>query len=528
MIRLSGSFDQAAKKMTGRGQLADGTWIDWSATQTAAFVAEATKPDTSRPEIPSLKDVPYPFNAYGKPKEDPSLVDKLKNRYDAVIIKDVTVWTNEADGILAEKDVYITEGRIVSIGDNITPTKNAFAKVIDGKGKHLTAGIIDEHSHIAISGDANEGSQASSAEVRIGDVVNCDDVNIYRQLAGGVTAAQLLHGSANPIGGQSALIKLRWGKAPEEMKIAGADGFIKFALGENVKQSNWGDDYSIRFPQSRMGVEQFFYDQFTRAKEYDELIKAWKTTSPKSKIPVPAPRRDLDLEAIAEIMNSKRFITCHSYVQSEVNMLMHVADSMGFRVNTFTHILEGYKVADKMKAHGVAASSFSDWWAYKMEVMEAIPYNGAVLHKAGIVTAFNSDDAEMARRLNQEAAKAVKYGNVTEPEALKFVTLNPATMLHLDKRMGSIKVGKEGDVVLWNDNPLSIYAKVEKTLIDGIVYYDAEEDVKLREEIRKERARLIQKMITEKNGGAPTQRPRGKQPREQHCDTMSDDFIMED
>lgn len=528
VIRLNGSFDPAAKKITGRGQLADGTWIDFNASQTVAFVAEVTKPDTARPEIPSLKDVPYPFNAYGKPKEDPNLIDKLKNRYDAVLIKDVTVWTNEADGVLADKDVYITEGRIVSIGDNITPTKNAFAKVIDGKGKHLTAGIIDEHSHIAVNGDVNEGSQASSAEVRIGDVVNCDDINIYRQLAGGVTAAQLLHGSANPIGGQSALIKLRWGKAPEEMKIAGADGFIKFALGENVKQANWGDDYNIRFPQSRMGVEQVYYDQFTRAREYDELMKNWKTLNAKVKQPLPMPRRDLDLEALAEILNNKRFITCHSYVQSEVNMLMHVADSMNFRVNTFTHILEGYKVADKMKAHGVAASSFSDWWAYKMEVMEATPYNGAVLHKAGIVTGFNSDDAEMARRLNQEAAKAVKYGNVPEPEALKFVTLNPAIMLHLDKRMGSIKVGKEGDVVLWSDNPLSIYAKVEKTLVDGIVYYDAEDDAKMREEIRKERARLIQKMIAEKNGGAPTQRPRVKQPREQHCDTMSDDYMMED
>jgi hypothetical protein len=234
------------------------------------------------------------------------------------------------------------------------------------------------------------------------------------------------------------------------------------------------------------------------------------------------PRRDLDLEAILEILNKKRFITCHSYVQSEINMLMHVGDSMGFRVNTFTHILEGYKVADKMKKHGVGGSSFSDWWAYKMEVKDAIPHNAAILTKMGVVTAINSDDAEMARRLNQEAAKAVKYGGLTEEEALKLVTLNPAKLLHLDNRMGSIKPGKDGDVVLWTDNPLSIYAKVDKTIIEGTVYYDAQEDAKLREEIRKERARLIQKMLAEKNSGGQTQKPQMKKQKLYHCETMEE------
>jgi imidazolonepropionase-like amidohydrolase len=336
----------------------------------------------------------------------------------------------------------------------------------------------------------------------------------------------LLHGSANPIGGQSAIIKLRWGKSPEEMKFEKADGFIKFALGENVKQSNWGDYNVVRFPQSRMGVEQVYYDQFTRAKEYDAKQKMFASMSDKTKFP-PAFHRDLELEALAEILNQKRFITCHSYVQSEINMLMHVADSMGFKVNTFTHILEGYKVADKMKAHGVGASTFSDWWAYKMEVKDAIPYNAALLTQMGITTAINSDDAEMGRRLNQEAAKTIKYGGMTEEEAWKMVTLNPAKLLHIDNKVGSIKVGKDADVVLWSDNPLSVYAKAEKTIIDGKIYYDIEEDVKLRIDIQKERARIIQKMLDEKKAGVPVQKPVLKKQKLDKCETLEFDYMSE-
>jgi imidazolonepropionase-like amidohydrolase len=361
-------------------------------------------------------------------------------------------------------------------------------------GKHVTSGIIDEHNHIAISEGVNEGAEASSAEVRIGDVVTSEDLNMYRQLSGGVTAAQLLHGSANPIGGQSALVKFRWGYAPEKLKIEGADGFIKFGVGENVKQSNWGEKFTVRYPQTRMGVEQTYVNYFTKAREYEKAIKEGKKV-----------RKDLMLDALVEILNKKRFITCHSYVQSEINMLMHVADSFGFRVNTFTHILEGYKVADKMKAHGANASTFSDWWAYKYEVIDAIPYNANILTKMGINTAINSDDAEMARRLNQEAAKTVKYGGTSEEDAWKMVTLNPAKMLHLDNRMGSVKAGKDADIVIWSDNPLSIYAVVEKTYVDGICFYDKEKDAQKREYIKRERARLVQKMLDDKKAGAPTQ-----------------------
>lgn len=530
-IRLSGNIKIEPLKMNGKGQTVDGDWIDWSAVFKTGFIPELKK-DSSKKEALKFGEVIYPFCAYGKKLEDRDRFDKIiydfKNRYEAVLIKNVTVWTNESEGVLKDQDVYITEGRIVRIADDINATKLAFAKIIDGTGKHLTAGIIDEHSHIAISNGVNEGAQASTAEVRIGDVVNSEDINIYRQLAGGVTTSQLLHGSANPIGGQSALIKLRWGKSPEEMKYAKAEGFIKFALGENVKQSNWGDFNTIRFPQSRMGVEQVYYDCFTRAKEYDTKQKAFSLLSDKAKSASVPFRRDLELEALAEILNKKRFITCHSYVQSEINMLMHVADSMGFKVNTFTHILEGYKVADKMKMHGVGASTFSDWWAYKMEVQDAIPYNAALLTQMGITTAINSDDAEMGRRLNQEAAKSVKYGGMSEEEALKMVTLNPAKLLHIDNRVGSIKVGKDADLVLWSDNPLSIYAKVEKTIIDGLIYFDKDEDIKLRDGIQKERARIIQRMIDEKKGGAPTQKPVMKKQKLYGCDSMELDYMSND
>jgi imidazolonepropionase-like amidohydrolase len=343
--------------------------------------------------------------------------------------------------------------------------------------------------------------------VRIGDVVNCDDINIYRQLSGGVVACQQLHGSCNPIGGQSSIIKLRWGKAPEDMKISGAAGFIKFALGENVKQSNWGTETG-RFPQTRMGVEQVYYDAFIRARAYEAAQKE----NPK------LTRKDLEMETMLEILNKKRFISCHSYVQSEINMLMHVADSMGFVVNTFTHILEGYKVADKMKKHGASASTFADWWAYKFEVIDAIPQNAGILNHMGVVTAINSDDAEMGRRLNQEAAKIIKYAGISEMDAWKMVTLNPAKMLHIDQQTGSIKVGKDADLVLWSENPLSIDAKALYTLVDGTIYFDREQDKEWRNALQKERSRLIQKMLEAKQNGEKTELKISELDPDYHCE----------
>ena len=491
---LTGTIDHSTKIWKGKAQITDGEWANWTAEFVTAIADTAKPPKKDTIDLNKLSKVMYPFSAYGNEE-----IPQTEN----VLIKGATIWTNEKDGIMKNTDLMIKAGKIAAVGSNLTCAE---CKIVDGVSKHVTSGIIDEHNHIAISDGVNEGTKASSAEVRIGDVVTSEDINIYRQLSGGVIAAQLLHGSANPIGGQSALIKFRWGYVPEKMKIEGADGFIKFALGENVKQSNWGDRQVVRYPQTRMGVEQTYYNYFTKAREYQNALKAGK--------PV---RRDIELDALSEILNKKRFITCHSYVQSEINMLMHVADSFGFKVNTFTHILEGYKVADKMKAHGVNASTFSDWWAYKYEVIDAIPYNANILTKMGVNTAINSDDAEMARRLNQEAAKSVKYGAMSEEEAWKMVTLNPAKMLHLDSHMGSIKVGKDADVVIWTDNPLSVYAKVEKTYVDGICFYDKDVDTAKRNYIRRERARLTQKMLDEKKGGAPTQEPIKKSEKEFSC-----------
>ncbi|MEZ4798827.1 MAG: amidohydrolase family protein [Flavobacteriales bacterium] len=468
--------------------------------------------DKTAPEIFNKTSIIYPFTAYG-------WIDKPEQK--DLIIENVTIWTNEEEGKIENGFVFISKGKIAALGQNFDASKYAGAEIIDGTGMHLTAGIIDEHSHIALA-SVNEGSQASSAEVEEATVLWPEDINIYRQLSGGVTASQLLHGSANPIGGQSAFIKLRWGSNAEAMLVENADGFIKFALGENVKQSNWGDFNRVRFPQTRMGVEQVYYDHFIRAREYDAEWKKYNQLAKSKKFSGTAPRVDLELKAIAEILNKERFVTCHSYVQSEINMLMHVADSMGFRINTFTHILEGYKVADKMREHGAGGSTFSDWWAYKMEVQHAIPFNGALMHREGIVVAFNSDDAEMARRLNQEAGKAVKYGEVSEEDALKFVTLNPAKLLHVDDRMGSIKVGKDADIVLWTDHPLSIYARASKTFVDGICYFDLEKDEAYREWMEKERARIIQKMLLEKQAGKPTRKPMFKGEKHFHCDTMDE------
>ncbi len=510
-IRLNGYITSMSPvTLRGEGVLPDGGAVRWTATYTGAAPAGGfggrgglgVGADQAA-KTPVVGPVVYPFVAYGN-----TSVPKTET----TLFKNATVWTNEKEGILQNADVLIEGGKIKAIGKNLSA---AGAKVIDATGKHISAGIIDEHSHIAASNGINEGTQSVTSEVRIADVIDAEDINIYRQLAGGVTTSHILHGSANAIGGQTQLIKLRWGVLPEQLKFAGSDGFIKFALGENVKQSNRPQsfgDANVRFPQTRMGVEQVYVDAFTRAKEYKAARAAKNSTT----------RRDLELEALAEILDGKRFITCHSYVQSEINMLMHVADSMGFKINTFTHILEGYKVADKMKARKIAGSTFSDWWAYKMEVAEAIPYNGKLMHEVGVLTGFNSDDAEMARRLNQEAAKAVTYGMMNQEDALKLVTLNPAKMLHIENRVGSLKPGKDADLVLWSANPLSIYAVAEKTYVDGIPYWDYAKDAEQQKALKADEVRIIQKMIESKGRGNATQRPAFQRPRLYECTDIED------
>ncbi|HET8886126.1 MAG TPA: amidohydrolase family protein [Salinimicrobium sp.] len=498
-IRMVANLPQERKLISGKAILANGTETTFSASKIdSAEENEKKKQQKEKEEkqelLADVVPVTYPNMAFGYaslPKQE------------TILFKNATVWTGESDGILENTDVLIKDGKISKIGKNLSAGN---ARIIDATGKHLTAGIIDEHSHIAAS-SINEAGQNSSAEVSIEDVINPDDISIYRNLAGGVTTVQVLHGSANPIGGKSAIIKMKWGHSPEEMIYDNSPKFIKFALGENVKQSNWSS-YN-RFPQTRMGVEQLFTDYFTRAKEYEQKKNSGELY-----------RVDEEMETLVEILNGERFISCHSYVQSEINMLMKVAEKFDFRINTFTHILEGYKVADKMAEHGAGGSTFSDWWAYKYEVKDAIPYNAAIMHEQGVTVAINSDDAEMGRRLNQEAAKTVKYGGVSEEEAWKFVTLNPAKLLHLDERVGSIKIGKDADLVLWTDHPLSIYAKAEKTLIEGAVYFDLQKNEAMLKENERLRNILATQMLEAKNKGLKTKVVEKIEKVYLHCDSM--------
>jgi len=424
--------------------------------------------------------VNYPLGAFG--------VEEAPAEPGNVLFKNATVWTCGPEGIVEQCDVLIAEGKIAAVGRKLDAPEDAL--VIDCTGKHITPGIIDCHSHMATDGGINEGTQSVTAEVRIGDFIDPDDITIYRQLAGGVTAANILHGSANAIGGQNQVIKLRWGALGEEMKFAEAPPGIKFALGENVKQSNWGDKYKTRYPQTRMGVEQIVIDEFEAAKAYQQQWDRWNRTH--EGLP---PRRDLELDAIVEILNGKRWIHCHSYRQDEILALMRTLELYGVQIGSFQHILEGYKVAAEMARHGATGSSFSDWWAYKIEVYDAIPYNGAIMHNAGVIVSFNSDDREMGRHLNHEAAKAVKYGGVPREEALKFVTLNPAKQLRIEKWVGSLEAGKHADLVVWSGDPLSNFSRCEQTWIDGRKYFDREIDLQQRKDVRQKRARLIQKIL---------------------------------
>ncbi len=477
--------------MNGSGEWPDGKPFVWTATRSGPYIPE---PDTTKKRERVVASFPpvYPHGEFGRAK--------IPDQPTTVFVKGATLWTCGPQGRIENADILMQKGKIVKIGKNLdTPSD---ATVIDGGGKHVTPGIIDAHSHTAGTGGLNEAGQAISAEARVGDVIDCDDIDIYRELAGGTTTIHVLHGSANPIGGQSQLIKLRWGMLPEELKFEGAPPTIKFALGENVKQSNWGDNYTTRYPQTRMGVEQIMRDEFTAALDYEKASQRWE----KEKAGIP-PHRDLELDAILEIIRGKRFIHCHSYRQDEILAMMRVAEDFGFRIKVFQHILEGYKVADVMAKHGAGGSSFTDWWAYKLEVYDAIPYNGVLMHDQGVLVSFNSDSDELARRLNLEAAKAVKYGGLSEEEALKFVTINPAKQFMVDGKVGSLEPGKDADFVVWNGNPLSTYSMCEQTWLDGRKYFDRKEDRQLYEEAQRQRAVLIQKALTTKKSGTGAEVP---------------------
>jgi imidazolonepropionase-like amidohydrolase len=520
-VQINGVIHGRGGIWDGQAQLPDGGWIPWSAIRQRGDLRGNPRVKRAQAALDSIYASPvgevwYPMDAFGSTQIPDT---------ETVVFRNATVWTNGPQGILRNADVCIQKGRIIAVGPRLDlamlfPKSKARVPEIDASGMQLTSGIIDEHSHIAISGGVNEGTHAVTSEVRVDDVVDPDNVEIYRDLAGGVTAVQQLHGSANPVGGQSSLIKLRWGLDADGLRITNAPGFIKFALGENVKRSNWGS--RDRFPQTRMGTEQVYYDAFHRAKDYAKDLALFNAMRPKEKANAIPPRRDLQLEALDEILAGTRHITCHSYVQSEILMLMQVADSMGFTVNTFTHVLEGYKVARELKKHGANVSTFSDWWAYKYEVEDAIPYNAAIMHEQGLNVCINSDDAEMSRRLNQEAAKTVKYGGVSPEDAWKMVTLNPAVALHLEEHMGSVEIGKDADLVLWSADPLSIDAKVLMTFVDGVRYYDRKREETQRATAQQERSRIIAKMLAAKQAGAAVRKAERQEPRQWTCESEGD------
>ncbi|GHB06520.1 amidohydrolase family protein [Shewanella indica] len=481
LLRADGAITQLAGSRLPHAPLTAETAEETKASAAAVNSQSKTMSETE-PEY--LSRLTSPLQAYGR-SEQPG-TEKLH-------IRNVTLWTSSEAGIIGNSDLILANGKIAKIGTNLS-TPSGY-QVIEGAGMHLTAGIIDEHSHIAVNGGLNEMSDAITSEVQIADVLNPDDIAIYRSLAGGVTTANLLHGSANPIGGQSQVIQLRWGESAENLKFTQAHQGIKFALGENVKQSNWGERYTRRFPQSRMGVKALMSDAFNAARDYKDAQAQYAELRSREKRKQLSPRPDYRLQAIAQVLNGERDVHIHSYVQSEILMFLRLAEAYDFKVTAFTHVLEGYKLAPELAAHGAGASTFADWWAYKFEVYDAIPQNACLMMNAGVLTSINSDDFEMQRRLNQEAAKSVKYCDMSPEDAWKMVTINPAKQLGIDAITGSIEEGKQADLVLWDANPLSVYAKSQAVWIGGKRYFDRAEDKQMTQANVSERQALIQKIL---------------------------------
>ncbi|HET6671371.1 MAG TPA: amidohydrolase family protein [Pyrinomonadaceae bacterium] len=436
------------------------------------------------------------------------------------LIRNATVLT-VTRGTLTNADVLLRNGKIAAIGKNVKASANA--RVIDATGKFVLPGIVDCHSHSMLD-TINESTLSVTSMARTSDVLNPHDIDLYRALAGGVTSLNLLHGSANAIGGLNTVVKIKFGRPAAEFIFPGAMPGIKFALGENPKRSNSQPQpgQTRRYPMTRMGVEETIRDAFTRARDYKKSWEEYRASASRSEKNLVAPRRDLQLEPLVEVLEGKRYVHAHCYRADEILMLINLANDFGFKIRTFQHTLEGYKVAREIAQHGAGASIFADNWAYKIEAYDAIPYNAAIMTRAGVIVSMNSDSDERARRLNIEAAKVMRYGDLSEEEALKLVTWNPAVQLGIQQRVGSLEVGKDADLAIWNGHPLSVYARVDTTFIDGEIFFDRQQDLARRPDLLKERAQLE---AAEPNrpppGGTSPQAPRRRRP------TNADDDMWE-
>ena len=478
IVRLSGRIDDSL--FTGEGETPAGATFAWQASRQPAAPdtgdTDSTPAATVAEKTPIPRLPPFPPVGYG--------VEHIPSQPKVVLVRGATIWTSGPAGILENADLLIREGRIAEVGRDLQAPSDAI--LIDATGKHVTPGLVDAHVHVGAMGGLNEWTQAVSAEVRVRDVLNAYDIRIYRHLAQGTTTVHVMHGSSNPIGGQNATIKLRWGTTVEGLLLDGAAPTIKFALGENVKHSNRGRKFTTRYPQTRMGVEALIRDRFAAAREYGERRRRDASE-----------RRDLELDALVEVLEGRRLVHCHSYRQDEILAFIRIADDFGFTVGTFQHVLEGYKVAELIAEHGAQASTFSDWWAYKFEVIDAIPYNAALMYFVGVGVSLNSDASNFGGRIHVDAAKAVKYGGVPEAEALHMVTIEPARQLGVDHLVGSLEPGKDADFVIWSESPLSSYTRCEQTWIDGRRYFDLDDDVTRRRQVSAERARLIQAVLAD-------------------------------
>jgi imidazolonepropionase-like amidohydrolase len=420
------------------------------------------------------------------------------------VIRDATILTI-TNGKIERGSVVIRNGKIAAVGPDAQITVPAGANVMNATGKYVTPGIIDTHSHTAVEGSVNEISLPNTGMVRIGDVLDPNDINVYRQLAGGTTTALVLHGSANPIGGQSQIVKWKWGRPLNEWFIPDAPRTIKFALGENPKSSNFRPPPGIpaQYPQTRMGVEEVIRQSFTDAKDYAAKWADYDARKKRGEDPIP-PRRDILMETMNDILAGRIDVHSHCYRADEILMLLRVSDEQGFKIRELQHVLEGYKVAKEIAAHGVGGGTFIDWWGFKAEAYDAIPYNVALMERAGVLTSVNSDSDELARRLNLDAAKAMKYGGLSEEEALKLCTLNPAKQLRLDHRIGSIDAGKDADLAIWTGHPFSTYSRVETTFVDGEIVFDRQRDLQLRAAMAKEKADRLKKEADDEKKNKPS------------------------